>query len=70
MICLLHRATITRSTGTVHTFAKARLTSAAIWQISVSSRFMSVNHFLYLPIVTYPVNNPCTQTVIRIATEI
>ena len=61
---------ITRSTGTVHTSAKARLTSAAIWRISMSSRFMSVNHFPYLPIVTNPENNPCIQTVILIATEI
>jgi len=46
----------------VHTSAKAHLTSAAIWRISMSSRFMSINHF--------PENNPCTQTVIRIATKI
>jgi len=44
----------TRSTGTVHTSTKAHLTSAAIWQISMSSRFMSINHFLYLPLVTNP----------------
>ena len=54
----------------VHTSAKARLTSAAIWRISMSSRFMSVNHFPYLPIAKNPKNNPCIQTVIRIATEI
>ena len=29
----------------LHSSAKARLTSAAIWRISMSSRFMSVNHF-------------------------
>jgi len=49
---------VTGSTGTVHTFAKARLTSAAIRRISMSSRYMSVNHFPYLPIVTNPENNP------------
>ena len=38
----------TTSTGTVHTSAKARITSAAIWQISISGRF---NHFPYLLIV-------------------
>ena len=32
----------TRSIGTVHTSAKARLTSAAIWPVSMSSRVMSV----------------------------
>jgi len=46
---------ITRCTGTKHTSAKARLTSAAIWQISMSSRFMSVNHFPFLP-KTIPVS--------------
>ena len=35
-----------------------------------SSRFMSFNHFPYLPIVTNQENNPCTQTVTWIATEI
>jgi len=58
----LHKTT--RSIGTVHTSAKACLTSATIWWISVSSRFMSINHFLYLTVVTNPENNP------RIATEI
>jgi len=53
----------------VHTSAKARLTSAAIWRISMSSGFMYVNHFPYLSIVTNPENNPCIQTVIRIATK-
>ena len=42
---------VTRNTGTMHTSAKARLTSVVIWRISMSSRFMSVNHFPYLPIV-------------------
>jgi len=60
----------TRSTWPAHTSARSRLTSAAIWQISMSSRFMSVNYFLYLPIVPNPEINPCIQTVIRIATEI
>ena len=55
----------TISTWTVHTSAKARLTSAVIWRTSMSSRFMSVNHFPYLPIVTNPENNPYIQTVIR-----
>jgi len=59
-----------RSTGTVHTCAKARHTSAAIWRISMSSRFMSVNYFPYLSVVTNSENNPCIQTVIRIATKI
>jgi len=54
----------------MHTFAKACLTSAAIWRISVSHRFMSVIHFRDLPIVTNPENNPCIQTVIQIATKI
>ena len=45
---------ITISTGTVHTSTKARLNSVAIWQISMSSRFMSINHSPYLPIVTNP----------------
>ena len=31
---------VTRSTGTVHTSTKAHHTSATIWQISMSSRFM------------------------------
>jgi len=34
----------TRSTRTVQTSTKARLTSEAIWRISMSSRFRSVNH--------------------------
>ena len=59
-----------RSTGTEHTSAKARLTNAAIWRISISSIFMSVNHFPCLEIVTNPKNNPCMKTVIRIATKI
>jgi len=33
-------------------------------------QFISVNHFRYLPRVTNLKNNPCIQTVIRIATEI
>ena len=45
----------TKSIGTVHTSAKARLTSAVIWRISMSSRF---NHSPYLPIVMNPENNP------------
>ena len=49
---------------------KARLTSAAIWRISLSSRFMSVNHFPYFPIVTNPENNTCIQTLIWISTKI
>jgi len=49
---------------------KARLTSAAIWRIGISSRFKSVNnHFPYLPLVTNPENNPYIQTAIRIATK-
>jgi len=36
------------STWTEHTSAKARVTSAVIWRISISSRFMSVKHFPYL----------------------
>jgi len=51
----------TRSTGTVHTSANARLTSAAIWRISMSSRFMSVDDFPYLPVVTNPENNPVSR---------
>jgi len=45
---------LTRSNGTVHTSSKARLTSSAIWRISMNSRFISVNRFPYLPIVTNP----------------
>jgi len=66
----MQKYAVTRSTGTVDTSAKARFTSAAIWQISASSRFMSIKHFPYLPIATNPENNPCIQTVIQIATEI
>ena len=54
----------------MHTSTKVHHTSAVIWRMSMSSRFMSINHFPYLPIVTNPKNNPCIQTVIRIATEI
>jgi len=62
---------VTRSTGTAHTSAKARLASAAVWRISMSSRFMSVNyHFPYLPTVTNPGNNFSIQMVIRIASNI
>jgi len=61
---------LTRSTGTVYTSVKAHLTTAAIWRISTSSIFMSVDHFPYLPMVTNPENSPYIQTVIRIATEI
>jgi len=49
---------LTRSNGTVHTSTKAHLNTAATWQINISSRFMSVNHFQYLPIVSNPENNP------------
>jgi len=59
----------TRSTGTVRTSAEARLSSAAVGRISMTSRFRSVNRFPYLPVVTNPENNPCIQTVIRIATN-
>jgi len=59
-----------RSTGTVHTSAKARLTSDAVRRICMSSRFTAFNNFSYLPVVTNPENNPCIQTVIRIAAEI
>jgi len=65
-----HRTVFTRNTGTGHTSAKARLTSAVIWLISMCSRFMSVNHFPYLPIVMNPENNPCIQMVIWITTKI
>jgi len=61
---------VTRSIGTVYTSAKVRLASAAIWRVSMSRRFMTVNHFPYLPILTNPENNSCIQTVIRIATKI
>ena len=55
----------TRIVETVHTSAKARLTSAAIWQISMNECPLTI---LYVPIVI--VNNPCIQTVIQIATKI
>jgi len=62
-----------RSTGTVHAYAKARLTNVAISVPpsgeSVLTADLSVNHFPYLPIVTNPGNNPFIQTVIRIATK-
>ena len=52
----------TRSTGTMHTSAKARLTSAAIWRISMSRKSMFVNnHFPYLPIVMNPENNAVSR---------
>jgi len=34
----LHFNSQTRSTGTVHTSAKAHITSAAIWQISITKQ--------------------------------
>jgi len=37
-------------------------------RISMSSRFMSVNHFPYVPVVANPENNPCTKTVIQVVT--
>jgi len=49
----------TRSIGTIQTL---RLTSAAIWRMSMNE-WMSINHFPYLPIVTYP--DPSIQTMIR-----
>ena len=60
---------ITRSTGTVPTSAKARLTSAAVRRISIHE-WMSVNHLPCLPIMTNPENYPRIQTVVRIATKI
>ena len=63
-------AGITRSTGTVHTSAKARFTSVVISARHLANRFVSFNHFPYLPLVTNPENNPCIQTVIRITTKI
>ena len=53
----------------MHTSAKARLASVATSVPSSGDRFMSVNHFPYLPVVTNPKNIPCIQTVIRIATK-
>jgi len=44
---------LNRSNVTVYTSAKARVASAAIWRISMSSRSMSVNHFPHFPIVTH-----------------
>jgi len=32
--------------------------------------WMPVNHLKYLLVVTNPENNPCIQTVIRVATKI
>jgi len=58
-VSLTSLTVMTRSTGTVHTPTKARLTSASIWRISMSSRFVSVNRFPYLAIVTNLENNPC-----------
>ena len=61
----------TRSTGTARTSAKARLTSAAIWRISMSGRFISVNHALSVsPNSDEYGNNPCIETVMQIANEI
>ena len=40
------------------------------WRISMNGGFMSVNHFLYLPVVPNLENNRCIQTVIKIATTI
>jgi len=71
LISKRQHSTVTRSTETQHTSTMARLTSAAIWRIGMRSRFMSINHFPYLPIlVTNPENNPCIQPAIRIATKI
>jgi len=53
----------------VHTSAKARLTSAAIWRISTNECPLTTLHRL-IPIVTNPENNPCIQTVIGVATNI
>jgi len=39
------KAAITRTTDTVHTSAKARLTSASIWRISMSSRLWPLTTF-------------------------
>ena len=71
--------TVTRSTATVHTSAKARLASADIWQISMNECPLttfhisqSINQFNQ-PInhlVTNPENNPRIQTGIWIATKI
>ena len=68
----LLRAVKTRITGRVHTSAKPppRLTSVALSARHPANRFMSVNHFPYLRIVTNPENNLCIQTVILIATKI
>jgi len=55
-------------TGTVQTSAKARLTSAVIWRISVNECPLTI--FRICQLVTNPKNNPCIPTVIRIATKI
>jgi len=59
---------ITTSTGTVHTCAKARLTSAAVWRISMNP--LTTFRIFQVLIVMNPENNPCIQKVIRIATKI
>ena len=60
-ICQRKTSALLHNSGTVHTSTKARLTSAAIGQISMNSWFKPVNHFPYLPIVTNPENNRCIQ---------
>jgi len=40
-VIIRRKQVIARSTGTVHTSAKAPLTNAVIWRISISSRCMS-----------------------------
>ena len=36
-------------------------TNAAIWRVSMSSRFISINHFPYLPVVTNPEKIPVSR---------
>jgi len=66
-MCLLAAANKTRSTGTVQTSAKARLTSAAIRRMSVNECPLSLTTFR---ISQNPENNPYIQAVIQIATKI
>jgi len=63
MAPLLHRAAIIK-------WDSANLRQGTPYQcrhLGNPYEWMSVNHFPYLPIVTNPENNPCIQTVIRIA---
>ena len=51
-------------------YLEGRWRNDVIVGMAMSASAVGWYHFPYLPIVTYTENNPCIQTVIRIATEI